>query len=67
MAVNVRSEQVNIIPEVMDAEQVAEMLGICKQNVYELCRTKKIPHKRVSPRRIIFSRMAIEKWLNECE
>lgn len=64
MAVQLSNEQVNVTREVLTADQVADMLGICKQNVYELCRTNQIPHKRVSARRIVFPKQAILKWLN---
>lgn len=60
----VKINQANSTVDTLTAIEVAQKLGICKQTVYELCRQNKIPHKRLSPRRIVFPKQAFESWLN---
>lgn len=49
-------------PEVLTVDQVAEMLGLGKNTVYEAASRGDIPHRRVG-RRLIFSRTAVLDWL----
>lgn len=45
------------------AGEVAELLRVDRQRVYELVRTKQIPAIRVGERQYRFSREAIDRWL----
>jgi excisionase family DNA binding protein len=51
--------------EILIAEDVAKMLRIDKQRVYELARSNSIPVIRLGDRQYRFSFTAITKWLNE--
>jgi excisionase family DNA binding protein len=46
----------------LNAQEVAEMLGLSRGFIYELVRLNKIPHKKIS-KRVVFSRKVVEKWL----
>lgn len=50
----------------MTAEEVAQLIGIHKDTVYDLARKKEIPHFRVR-RRVFFRRDAIEEWMRDME
>ena len=45
------------------ADEVADLLRIDKQRVYELVRTKKIPFIKLGERQYRFSVDAVSKWL----
>ncbi len=47
-------------------EEVAQLLGLSVDKVYELVRASRIPHKRLG-RRIIVPREPFETWLNSSE
>jgi excisionase family DNA binding protein len=49
-------------PEVLNADQLAEMLGLDRNTVYDAANRGDIPHRRVG-RRLLFSRAAILVWL----
>lgn len=49
-------------PEVMTPEDVAKLLGIAPNTVYEYAARGKLPHRRLG-RRVFFSRSAILEWL----
>jgi excisionase family DNA binding protein len=49
--------------EVLNADEVAELLGVGRNTVYEAASRGEIPHRRVG-RRLIFSRAAVMEWLN---
>ena len=49
--------------QILIAEEVAELLRIDKQRVYELVRTNQIPVIRLGERQYRFSAQAIEKFL----
>ena len=49
--------------EILKAEEVAEILRVDKQRIYELVRSSAIPVIRVGERQYRFSKQAIEKWL----
>lgn len=51
------------IAEVLTVEQVAELLGLGRNTVYEAVSRGDIPHRRVG-RRLIFSRSAVLEWLS---
>lgn len=48
---------------ILIAEEVAELLRVDRQRVYELVRTRSIPFIRLGDRQYRFSRVAIENWL----
>jgi excisionase family DNA binding protein len=49
-------------PEVLTVEDVAELLGLGRNTVYDAANRGEIPHRRVG-RRLIFSRSAVLEWL----
>jgi len=49
--------------QILVAEEVAELLRVDKQRVYELVRTRKIPVIRVGERQYRFDSGAIRRWL----
>ena len=49
---------------ILVAEEVAELLRVDKQRIYELVRTKQIPVIRLGERQYRFSAQAIEQFLN---
>lgn len=50
--------------EVLIADEVAEMLRVDKQRIYELVRTNQIPVIRLGERQYRFSAQAIEQFLH---
>jgi excisionase family DNA binding protein len=55
---------VNATAEVLNVDQVAELLGLGRNTVYEAAGRGEIPHRRIG-RRLIFSRAAVMEWLQE--
>lgn len=51
--------------QILVAEEVAELLRVDKQRVYELARTKQIPVIRLGERQYRFDEQAIQKWLEK--
>jgi excisionase family DNA binding protein len=49
--------------QILVAEEVAELLRVDKQRVYELVRTHQIPVIRLGERQYRFSAQAIFRWL----
>ena len=49
--------------EILVAAEVAKLLRVDKQRVYELVRRSSIPVIRVGERQYRFSKQAIEQWL----
>ena len=49
--------------EILVAEEVAQLLRVDRQRVYELVRTHQIPVIRLGERQYRFSAKAIYKWL----
>jgi excisionase family DNA binding protein len=49
-------------PNILRAEQVAELLGIGRKQVFEAVGRREIPHRRIG-RRILFHRTALLEWL----
>lgn len=50
-------------PATMTADEVAALLGVSRQTVYDSASRGEIPHRRLG-RRVIFSREAVLAWLN---
>ena len=50
--------------EILVATEVAKLLRVDKQRVYELARTNQIPVIRLGERQYRFSAQAIERFLN---
>jgi len=48
----------------MIASEVADLLRVDKQRIYELARTGKIPFTKVGERQYRFERAAIERWID---
>lgn len=53
-------------PDVLNAEQVAALLGLDRKTVYEYAGRGQIPHRRLG-RRLLFSRSALVAWLGGCK
>ena len=51
------------IVEVLNVGQVADLLGVGRNSVYDAANRGQIPHRRVG-RRLIFSRAAVMEWLS---
>lgn len=49
----------------LDAPELAKVLGICKPRAYELMKQKDFPSIKISERRFIVPRAALDKWLLE--
>ncbi len=49
--------------QILVAEEVAEMLRVDKQRIYELVRTKQIPVIRLGERQYRFSAQSIERFI----
>ena len=49
--------------EILIAEEVALIIRVDKQRVYELCRMDQIPFILLGQRQYRFSKQAIENWL----
>ncbi len=50
--------------KILVAEEVAKILRVDKQRVYELVRTKKIPTIRVGERQYRFDAGALQSWID---
>lgn len=53
-------------PDVLDADQVAAMLGLNRKTVYEAAARGEIPCRRLG-RRILFYRPSLVSWLEGCK
>lgn len=51
--------------DILVADEVAQLLRVDKQRVYELVRTNAIPFITLGERQYRFARTAIEKWLKD--
>ncbi len=49
--------------KILVADEVAELLRVDKQRVYELVRTKQIPFIKLGERQYRFSADAVRRWL----
>ena len=52
------------VPATLTADQVAELLGVSRDLVYERTARGEIPHRRLG-RRVLYSRTRILQWLEE--
>lgn len=50
--------------EVLNVDEVASLLGVHRQTVYDYAGMGELPHRRLG-RRIIFSRRAVLAWLEQ--
>ena len=48
---------------VYTADEVAALIGIHRAAVYEAAKAGRIPSRRPTPKRVIFPRAAIDRWL----
>ena len=53
-----------MVKQILVAEEVAELLRVDRQRVYELVRTNQIPVIRLGERQYRFSAEAIYRWLD---
>ena len=53
------------LSDYMTYDQLSEFLQMPKGTLYALVHQKRIPHIRIGPRTVRFSKQAIEKWLEE--
>ncbi len=53
-----------MIKQILVAEEVAQLLRVDKQRIYELVRTNQIPVIRLGERQYRFSAQAIEQFLH---
>lgn len=48
---------------ILVADEAAELIRVSRQRIYELCRTKSIPHILLGQRQYRFSKQKLEEWL----
>lgn len=48
---------------VLDANELAEALGICRPRAYDLMHRRDFPSIQITPRRFVVPRAALEEWL----
>lgn len=53
------------VPLALSVREMAEVLGIGLPAAYDLCHIEGFPAIRVSSRRIIVPKEALQRWLNE--
>lgn len=51
--------------QILVADEVAELLRVDKQRVYELVRTGRIPVIRIGERQYRFAASSIEQWIQD--
>lgn len=51
--------------QILVADEVAELLRVDKQRVYELTRRGMLPTIKIGDRQYRYSRTAVEKWLEQ--
>ena len=51
------------LSDYMTYDQLSEFLQMPKGTLYALVHQKRIPHIRIGPRTVRFSKQAIEEWL----
>ncbi|PFR94851.1 helix-turn-helix domain-containing protein [Priestia megaterium] len=52
--------------QTITVKEVATLIGVSKDLIYELVREKKIPHIKIG-KRILFAHVNINNWLNEIQ
>ena len=48
----------------LDASEAAELLHVPRSTVYELVRSRGLPHVRIGERRLRFTRGGLEEWVS---
>lgn len=48
-------------------DEIAQVLGVSRDLIYQMVRERQIPFIRIGERRIVFKRDSIERWMNEQE
>lgn len=51
--------------QILVADEVAELLRVDKQRVYELTRRNLLPHIKLGDRQYRYSRESVQKWLEQ--
>jgi excisionase family DNA binding protein len=46
--------------------EFADLVGISLANAYTEVRSGRVPHIRISPKRIVIPRVAVDRWLETC-
>lgn len=49
----------------LDAEEAAQLLHVPRSTLYELVRSRGLPHVRIGDRGLRFTRAALEEWVGE--
>jgi excisionase family DNA binding protein len=49
-------------PDIATADDIAEMLGVGRRQVYEAAGRGEIPHRRIGDR-LVFSRSGVRDWI----
>lgn len=52
--------------EVLNADELAALLGVDRKTIYDYAARGVIPHRRLG-RRYLFSRAAVVSWLGACK
>ena len=58
-------ETTSLAEPLLDARQAARLLGIPRSTVYELVRSRGLPHVRVGDRALRFTRADLAAWVAE--
>lgn len=51
--------------QILIADEVAELLRVDRQRVYELTRRNLLPHIKIGDRQYRYSRESVQKWLEQ--
>jgi excisionase family DNA binding protein len=57
------SARSTIVEEIINCAATARLLGLPIGTIYAMVSRKKIPHIRIGPRLVRFSRKALDEWL----
>ncbi len=49
----------------LDADEAAQLLHVPRSTLYELVRSRGLPHVRIGERGLRFTRAALERWVDE--
>jgi excisionase family DNA binding protein len=55
------------VATMLRTQQAAEHLHISSWKLLDMAKKSQIPHVRVSPRLILFSREGLDAWVESCE
>lgn len=59
------SDERRLTEPLLDADQAARLLHVPRSTLYELVRSRGLPHVRIGERGLRFTRTALETWVNE--